>query len=188
MVSCLARFRSFWIYPLIAIVLLRLARTVETHRSISEYALLIAIGVLGWTLIEYILHRFVFHARPSNPTLSRILSGFHRAHHSRPREPEWILSRLRTSLLLSGILLVLVYSASGSIGAAASIITGVWAGFLYYEGVHYRLHTCASTVGLEASRARHFRHHFVDDNRAFGVTSSLWDFVFGTRRQTRHEN
>ena len=84
-------------------------------------------------------------------------------------------------LPLSTIILGITYGLTGSVMTSAGIAVGVWAGFLYYEWVHYRVHTSGSTLGLKHHRSRHFNHHFVDDTKSFGVTSPLWDFVFGTR-------
>ena len=174
------RFSSFWIYPLASLFLIFLARAREPEPSVGDYFVLISFGIFLWTLIEYGLHRFFFHWRPQNSTLASMLAGFHLVHHGRPRDPECILARARTTLPLSGIVLGLTFRATGSTSTAVGIAMGVWTGFLYYEWVHYRIHTSASTFGLTGHRSRHFRHHFVDNTKCFGVTSPLWDFVFGT--------
>jgi sterol desaturase/sphingolipid hydroxylase (fatty acid hydroxylase superfamily) len=174
------RFSSFWIYPCASLVLISLARSREPERSVADYLILILCGIILWTLIEYGLHRFFFHWHPGNRSLAHFVSGFHLVHHGRPRDPNCILARSRTTLPLSAIILGLTYGTSGSTTTAVGIATGVWVGFLYYEWVHYRVHTSGSTFGLEGHRSRHFRHHFVDDRKCFGVTSPLWDFVFGT--------
>ena len=174
------RFSSFWIYPIASLLLISLARFREPERSVADYVILIPFGIFLWTLIEYELHRFFFHWRPRNRRLANIVSGFHIVHHGRPRNPECILARARTTLPLSAIILGLTYATTGSTTTAAGIAIGVWTGFLYYEWVHYRVHTSGSTFGLEGHRSRHFRHHFVDDTKCFGVTSPVWDFVFGT--------
>jgi 4-hydroxysphinganine ceramide fatty acyl 2-hydroxylase len=180
MAAHLIRFSSFWIYPLASAVLVFLARRSESEASAVTFLMLIATGVFFWTFIEYLLHRYVFHTTSSNPALIRFFSKFHRAHHAHPREPEWILARPRTSLPLSGILLLLGYGATGDVGQTAGLLIGVWIGFLYYEWVHYKVHTSSATLGLNAQRSRHFRHHFVNESQGFGVTSPFWDVVFRT--------
>jgi len=30
-------------------------------------------------------------------------------------------------------------------------------------------------------KKRHFRHHYADSSRDFGVSNPLWDVVFGTK-------
>ena len=174
------RFISFWIYPCASLLLMALARSHEPGRAVEDYLLLIPSGIIVWTLFEYGLHRFFFHWRPLNSRLANFVSGFHLVHHKRPRDPDCILARPRTTLPLSAIIVGLTLVATGSTTTAAGIATGVWAGFLYYEWVHYRIHTSGSTRGLDRHRKRHFRHHFIDETKCFGVTSPLWDLVFGT--------
>ena len=174
------RFSSFWIYPFASLLLIYLAHSHEPERSVADYVILIAFGIFLWTLIEYGLHRFFFHWKPQSRGLANFVSGFHLVHHGRPRDPKCILARARTTLPLSAIILGLTYEATGSIPTTTGLVMGVWAGFLYYEWVHYRVHTSGSTLGLSGHRSRHFRHHFVDDTKCFGVTSPVWDFVFGT--------
>jgi hypothetical protein len=127
------RFRSFWIFPILALLLLTITSRTEAQHSQNNGIGLFVIGLLGWTLLEYGLHRFVFHVQVPL------------------RNP------------------------------AAVVMTGIWAGFLYYEAVHYRVHFSLSPTGIIAKQRRtHFYHHFSNNKRCFGVTSPLWDYVFGT--------
>jgi sterol desaturase/sphingolipid hydroxylase (fatty acid hydroxylase superfamily) len=58
---------------------------------------------------------------------------------------------------------------------------GVAAGFGVYEFVHYRIHFSKPSCALEGRlRARHQAHHFREPDAIFGVTTRLWDAVFGT--------
>ena len=63
-----------------------------------------------------------------------------------------------------------------------SFSAGFIAMYLLYEVLHRRAHTHApkGTYGLWLRR-NHFAHHFVDPRRAQGVTTPIWDRVFGTR-------
>ena len=176
----LMRFSSFWIYPTVSVVLIRLAMAEEPTRSTFEYLWLVLIGILLWTLIEYGLHRFVFHWVPENRALRTIVAEFHLVHHARPRDPGRILARPQTTLPLSATILGIMFVLTGSAVMTTGITLGVWAGFLYYEWVHYRVHISSSVRGLNSHRRRHFAHHFVNDRTGFGVTSPLWDVVFGT--------
>ena len=181
------RFSSFWIYPLASVLLVSLGRSREPEDWLYDTVILLPCGVFLWTLIEYGVHRFFFHWQPANRSLARFVYGFHLAHHGRPRDPKCILARARITMPLSAIVLGLIYAATGDTTSAVAITVGVWSGFLYYEWVHYRLHTSGSTFGLDGHRKRHFRHHFVDDRRCFGVTSPIWDLVFGTYLKTEGE-
>ena len=179
----LYRFRSFWIFPLIAIALLNITSRAEPQ--IRPYVLLwlIPIGLLLWTLLEYGLHRFVFHIQIPVPNLRlrEMLNASHLGHHAAPRDPTKVLVHPSYGLFISTTLYAALYVVTGSLFSAAGILTGIWIGFLYYEAVHYRVHFSLSGSGFVARQRRtHFYHHFTNNKRCFGVTTPLWDYVFGT--------
>ena len=175
-------FFSFWAYPLLSGLLLYWGLVREPERSGFEIRVLIAYGVLLWSLIEYLMHRFLFHPNHRIDSLQRLADGLHGIHHRKPRDPREILASATTSIPPSLLILGLLWIATGSLLTIAGVMTGVWAGFLYYEWVHYRVHTTNAAGLLDWHRRRHFHHHFVDDTACFGVTSPLWDIVFGTLR------
>lgn len=180
----LMRFCSFWIFPLAACALLSLTIIREPGRRIFELAWLVPLGVLFWTLLEYCLHRFLFHWHSRSRRIKQLLHQLHLSHHQSPRDPDRILVRPLYSLSASALLLVTLYAMLGSLYFAAGLLSGMWLGFLYYEFVHYRVHLSASTWGLLVyQRRRHFYHHFVDSENCFGVTSPLWDVIFRTFRR-----
>ncbi len=58
---------------------------------------------------------------------------------------------------------------------------GIVTGFAAYEFFHYRIHFAEPCCALEARlRARHLAHHLAEPDAIFGVTSRIWDVVFGT--------
>ena len=180
----LFRFRSFWIFPIAAAFLLTLGFRTEPNRRGIELIGLFATGVLVWTLLEYGLHRFLFHIQIPlrNPWLRNIVNSSHLGHHAAPRDRTKVLVHPSYGLVISSILYGLIYLLTGSVFSAAGVMAGVWAGFLYYEAVHYRVHFSLAASGLVAQQRRaHFHHHFTNNKRCFGVTSPLWDYVFRTR-------
>ena len=179
----LYRFRSFWIFPLLAIVLLKIAFRVEPQSQWGDFLWLFPIGLWIWTLLEYCLHRFVFHIQVPvrNPRLKEFVNSSHLSHHASPRDPTKLLVHPVYGFIISAMLFGLIYAVSQGLYSTVSVMTGIWAGFLYYETVHYRVHFSLSGSGLIArQRRRHFYHHFTNNKRCFGVTSPLWDWVFGT--------
>jgi sterol desaturase/sphingolipid hydroxylase (fatty acid hydroxylase superfamily) len=179
----LYRFRSFWIFPIVAFVLLHFSLRVEAKRSAGELFVLFLSGVLAWTLLEYGLHRFVFHVQIPlrNPRLRELVNASHLSHHASPRDPTKVLVQPLYGLVISAMLYGLIYAAVRSPLSATVVMIGIWTGFLYYEAVHYRVHFSLSPSGLIARQRRsHFFHHFTNNKRCFGVTSPLWDYVFGT--------
>jgi sterol desaturase/sphingolipid hydroxylase (fatty acid hydroxylase superfamily) len=179
----LLRFRSFWIFPILAGVLLSLSLYTQPDTTPAMLLWLIPAGLFLWTLIEYGLHRFAFHPERRDTTFREMLSASHLRHHADPRDPDKVLVRTPFALGVSALLYVPLYAMSGDLFMTAGLMTGIWAGFLYYELVHYRVHCTSTNSGFIArQRRRHFHHHFAHPERCFGVTTPLWDVVFGTGR------
>jgi sterol desaturase/sphingolipid hydroxylase (fatty acid hydroxylase superfamily) len=145
------------------------------NKTMSTFLALAGLGLIFWTFLEYILHRFVFHR------FRGILGSFHHEHHGAPRSPEFLFVRPVYAIGISALLAAGVWFITGSMLQTAGLMSGIWAGFVYYESVHYRVHMTASE-GAVISRQRraHFRHHFHDARRRFGVTTPIWDYVFRT--------
>jgi sterol desaturase/sphingolipid hydroxylase (fatty acid hydroxylase superfamily) len=180
----LFRFRSFWIFPILGILLLFLTSRQGAGRF-NDLFWLVPAGIFIWTLLEYGLHRFAFHIQipVRNPLLREIVNGSHLQHHASPRDVNKVLVHPLYGIVVSSILYVLLYAVLRSAFAAAGVLVGIWMGFLYYEAVHYRVHFSLSGSGFVARQRRaHFYHHFTNNKRCFGVTSPLWDYVFGTMK------
>src|SRR5215470_14463162 len=152
----LIRFRSFWIFPSLAVLMLYIAHRAEPETSLKDLVWLFPLGVLAWTLIEYALHRFVFHIRFqfSSPNVREFVNASHIAHHAAPRDPNKLLVRTPYALMVSAVLFGALYAVFGKFLPAAGTLTGIWAGFLYYEAVHYRVHLTSSLSGLLAKQRR----------------------------------
>jgi sterol desaturase/sphingolipid hydroxylase (fatty acid hydroxylase superfamily) len=179
----LFRFRSFCIFPILSVGLLSFTFRTDPRADLRSLPWLIAGGLLAWTLLEYVFHRVLLHAPIPNARLRTFLNGSHVAHHRAPRDPNQILVKPFSAVVISSGLYGVLYLISSSTFVAAGIMTGVWCGFLYYEAVHYRVHMSLShSPLLNLQRRAHFYHHFQNSKQAYGVTSPLWDYVFRTGR------
>ena len=135
-------------------------------------------GVVLWSFLEYVLHRFAFHeARGKNYG-----SREHLRHHGSEDTvlESWYLS-------WAGVLLVsfAVLPGLGHLAGAGQLGWGVGLGHLvgygFYDLIHWRAHRRPIRNAYEAAvRKHHFVHHFHTPMQNHGVTSSLWDHVFGT--------
>ncbi len=146
-----------------------------------------ALGLLVWTLVEYLLHRFVFHFMPKNPgpRLRRLIFLFHGIHHVQP----WDRTRLVMPPLVSIPIAVLFYwlfawftgDLVGRPGWLSPMFAAFVAGYLTYDLMHYATHhlPMRGSVGRWLKR-HHLLHHHVTPEERFGVSSPLWDAVFRT--------
>src|SRR5437870_156111 len=112
----LVRFRSFWIFPLLAAVLLYVTSQTEPQSRFGELLWLFPAGAFLWTLLEYGLHRFVFHVQIPlrNPRLRDIVNASHLGHHASPRDPKKLLVRTPYGLVISAVLYGLIALSFGS--------------------------------------------------------------------------
>ena len=63
------------------------------------------------------------------------------------------------------------------------VYTGMMAGYLAYDCLHYALHHWQSgrwVPWLAQLRRTHLRHHFVDKDHSFGISSPLVDVLLGS--------
>jgi sterol desaturase/sphingolipid hydroxylase (fatty acid hydroxylase superfamily) len=175
-------FQSFWIMPMAGAASLAVAKRLEPSPSLADLLWTVPLGLLLWTLLEYGLHRFVFHVTPRNAVMGRMLDALHQQHHRMPRNAVYLLVRTPYALGISSIVAAILAAVTQNLFWTAGLMCGIWIGFLCYESVHYRVHLTAAEGGWVGRRRRaHFDHHFRDPARRFGVTSSFWDSVFGTR-------
>ncbi|HXR19010.1 MAG TPA: sterol desaturase family protein [Steroidobacteraceae bacterium] len=142
-------------------------------RRLQWFALLVT-GMVAWTLLEYLLHRFVLHQLP-------IFSHMHAAHHDSPRAlvgaPTWL------SLTFLWLAIFLPAWRSLSFNVASGLIAGVMLGYLWYGILHHAIHQRRPRLlasRLQTSIHRHLRHHYSSAAGNFGVTTPLWDYLFGT--------
>ena len=152
--------------------------------GVGELVLLVAAGLLLWTLTEYWLHRLVFHWEPDHPIGAR-LHFIHGVHHDHPNDRLRLVMPPGASIPLAALfagLFVLVFGTP----AAYPIFAGFIVGYLAYDYTHYHLHHHTPTTKLgRRLREQHMRHHFQDHRYGYGVSSPLWDIVFGTLPRRR---
>ena len=145
----------------------------------------VAAGYLFWTLVEYWMHRVVFHFEPERGIGARLHWIIHGVHHDHPNDPRRLVMPPSVSLPLAGLFLLGFVLALGTSWALA-VGAGFFAGYLAYDMTHYWLHhgRPPGRVG-QLLRERHMRHHFQDHTRGFGVSAPYWDLVFGTAPDRR---
>ena len=138
------------------------------------------LGVAFWSLTEYLLHRFIFHLRPDNEWGRKMHFIIHGVHHDYPHDPMRLVMPPSVSVPLA-VLVFLGFRALLGPEWSLPFFAGFLVGYLIYDMTHYHLHHHRSTNKLSlALRRYHYRHHFQQSNRGYGVTTPLWDKLFRT--------
>jgi dihydroceramide fatty acyl 2-hydroxylase len=140
----------------------------------------IAGGYLLWTLLEYWVHRTIFHLEPEGAIWARVHWMIHGVHHDHPNDPRRLVLPPAVSLPFAMLFTAaFVLSLGRPFGWA--VAAGFYTGYLLYDMLHFALHhhRPRSRLGRRLHEL-HMRHHFQDDQRGFGVSAPWWDLVFGT--------
>ncbi|XP_068624772.1 uncharacterized protein Fa2h [Battus philenor] len=148
--------------------------------STLQYLKYVISGTLLWTIFEYAMHRWVFHFNPgTSHTMIKIHFLIHGIHHKVPFDGLRQVFPPVPALILAAI----VYIAVSKIITYPMIrMIGGLIGYLCYDMIHYYLHHCSPSAGsyLYEMKRYHSNHHFLNHDKAFGITSKIWDRVFKT--------
>lgn len=133
--------------------------------------------MLLWPALEYGLHSGLGHVFLRGKTA---FSKEHLRHHAQKDffAPAW--KKLAAAIPVFGVLFGLFTLAAGALNAAA-LTAGFALMYATYEVIHRRAHTHGPTGRYSRwVRRNHFSHHFQNPRRNFGVTTPLFDMLFGT--------
>jgi sterol desaturase/sphingolipid hydroxylase (fatty acid hydroxylase superfamily) len=145
-------------------------------------------GIGGWTLLEYLLHRFVFHFEPDTRWGKRLHFIIHGVHHDFPHDPMRLVMPPSVSVPLAVVFFLLFRALLGPAWALPAF-AGLILGYLIYDMTHYHVHHHRAKNRLSLLvRRYHYRHHFQQSDRGYGVTSPLWDRVFRTAPLVRRRS
>ena len=148
--------------------------------------LFIGLGVLSWMLIEYVLHRFVFHFNARSVFGKKLLYAAHLSHHENPRATNQFFSSLVLSLPIATAYFLLVWVGIGSLQSASYVFAGLAAGYFCYEWLHFQAHHRRPRLRLfKYLRTYHLLHHHETPEQRFGVSSPLFDLLLGTFRPAK---
>ena len=167
-------YSDFVAYPAIILALTTVElRSPESTEQLKWLAAC-AVGIAGWTLVEYCIHRFVFHRVP-------VFARMHHMHHAAPSA--LIGAPLWSSLSAFGVSAFVPLWWQAGFNIASGVTIGLMLGYLWYVLVHTAIHRWRLDRGslLYEAKLRHVRHHHAGQEGNFGVTTSLWDRLFGTK-------
>lgn len=137
-------------------------------------------GVFVFTFVEYVLHRFVYHSGPNYLDPQNWQYTAHGVHHVFSKDKDRLAMPLPLAVVLSTFFFFFF-----------EIIMGVWVWFFFpgfiigyslYLYIHYLIHAVKPPKNFMRFLWHHHLKHHVEkhDNTAFGVSSPLWDMIFGT--------
>ena len=140
-------------------------------RARAAMALAMLAGAVLWSLVEYAMHRLVFHGIEP-------FQRMHGEHHRRPQALVATPTGVSLALIAGLFWLPATLLTDRWVGSAATL--GLTAGYLVYGVVHHALHHWhARSAWMRKRKHLHALHHRAP-RLNYGVTMSWWDRVFRT--------
>jgi cyclopropane-fatty-acyl-phospholipid synthase len=164
---------DFIVYAMASTALALLLAIVAPYQRRTELLVFALLGLAAWTLVEYLLHRFVLHGMQP-------FRAWHAEHHRRPRALIGTPTILSAALI--AVLVFLPVLVVSDLWRASALTFGLLTGYMVYAIVHHATHHWrAETAWLLRIKRHHALHHSpVAAASRYGVTSAFWDVVFRT--------
>jgi len=142
------------------------------------------LGALVWTLMEYFIHRYIFHMRTQSEQRVKLQYTLHGVHHEFPKDKERLAMPPVVSITIATLLLFFFRMILGDL--VFSFLPGFLVGYASYLSVHYMIHSFQPPRNfLKILWVNHSIHHYKNGEIVFGVSSPLWDYVFGTMNHSK---
>ena len=145
---------------------------------------LFLVGLFVFTLAEYLMHRYVYHLKADTPRKVKFQYTMHGVHHEYPKDKTRLAMPPILTVFVASLLFFIFYFTFGNAGFG--LLAGFVFGYASYLLVHYCLHMYAPPKNvLKRLWHHHAMHHYSQQAAAFGVSSTLWDHIFGTMPSRR---
>ncbi|MEZ5048174.1 MAG: sterol desaturase family protein [Saprospiraceae bacterium] len=123
--------------PIIALLL---------YHSISDFdiplktrLMLFVLGLLVWSVVEYVFHRFIFHYHPKSNLGKKVFFVIHGVHHDYPNDSKRLVMPPVMSIpLATGFYFLFEYLLGDRSNSMFYI--GFILGYLLYDIMHYAFH------------------------------------------------
>jgi sterol desaturase/sphingolipid hydroxylase (fatty acid hydroxylase superfamily) len=151
----------------------------HTSLSIGTTVVMFFVGMLAFTWVEYNVHRYLFHMGANSEQRAKVQYTLHGVHHEFPKDKERLAMPPIVSITISTLLLFLFRLVLGDL--VFSFLPGFLVGYAGYLSIHYMVHSFQPPKNfLKFLWINHGIHHYKNGEEVFGVSSPLWDYIYGT--------
>lgn len=138
-----------------------------------------ALGLLFFTFIEYVAHRFLYHSGKDYKDKANWQYTIHGVHHVFPKDVGLLAMPILLAIVLGSLFFLLFYLIMKYY--TFFFWPGFFLGYALYLFIHYKIHANKPPQNIFGYLWKHHSlHHYIYDNKAYGVSSPLWDIIFRT--------
>jgi len=157
---------------------------IEKGFGTLDILLLFLAGMFVFTFFEYIIHRYAYHSGPEEYDHDHISYKIHGVHHEYPKDKQRLAMPPVLALILATIFFIIYRSLMGDY--VFGFLAGFLMGYTLYLTIHYSVHIFRVPKNfLKILWKHHAIHHYSQPDRAFGVSSPLWDYIFRTMPKSK---
>ena len=157
---------------------------VNTSLSAIQTIGLFFLGLIAFTWVEYMVHRYVFHMKTYTAVRAKLQYTIHGVHHEYPKDKDRLAMPPLLSVTIATVLLLLFRLVMGDF--AFAFLPGFIVGYAAYLAIHYMVHAFAPPKNfLKLLWINHGIHHYKDGDLIYGVSSPLWDYIYGTMKERK---
>lgn len=147
--------------------------------NVGLVVVMVLFGLLVFTLLEYLFHRFVYHSGDDYKDQKNWQYKVHGVHHTYPVQKDLLALPIPLAIVVASAFFFLFYWPLGHLNFF--FFPGFLLGYAGYLFVHFKVHTSRPPNNmLKYLWKHHHIHHYKYENKAFGVSSPFWDLVFNT--------
>lgn len=151
----------------------------HTALSITTTVTMFFIGVIAFTWVEYNVHRYIFHMTADTEKKAIAQYTLHGVHHEFPKDKTRLAMPPALSIIIATLLLFVFRLILGDF--VFSFLPGFLVGYAGYLSVHYMVHAFQPPKNFfKALWVNHGLHHYKNGEMVYGVSSPLWDYIYGT--------
>lgn len=145
-------------------------------------------GTFFFTFVEYCAHRWLYHPpHDASEDYKKFTYTIHGIHHDYPKDKQRLAMPPLLTVVIGTLLLFLFELILDKY--SFSFLAGFMVGYAMYLLVHYSVHIFRMPNNFfKALWVNHSIHHYSTDEVMFGVSSPLWDYVFGTLPKKKSTN
>lgn len=166
------------LYLLVSLVMLVYA-ALTTELNMMRAWYLFPAGLIIFSFVEYMIHRFLFHFEAKNEKQVKLKYKIHGVHHEFPRDKDRLVMPPVISIVLALVFYALFRFFSGEY--VLLIFPGFLSGYSVYLFIHYSVHRFRPPKNfLKILWTHHALHHYKSEDTAFAVSFPVWDHVFRT--------
>lgn len=141
------------------------------------------LGFFTWQVMEYFIHKKVFHWLGIGPISRRFHDIVHGFHHKYPDDDSRLVMPLAVSIGLASAIGGGLYFLHRP-DVTVPWWTGLLFGYLWYDFLHWSTHFRKPLTGWGRKlRSHHMSHHFADTETNFGISNMWLDRVMGTLKK-----